>query len=103
MDGGSGMLCDPCQGLSFWGYFWDFSVCFTSRFTFFSSESSIQEIFESQNSRIPGAIAVCQASVLLSHSWFHCFQQFSSRWRQLSLSLPMIKSLSFSSRANFHA
>ena len=67
MDGGSGMLCDPCQGLSFWGYFWDFSVCFTSRFTFFSSESSIQGFPE------PLLCAKHQSSYLI-----HGFTVFSS-------------------------
>lgn len=99
---GSGMK----WGASFWGCFWAVwgFLCVSPLVLPFSAptESSIEEIFESLNSRIPGAIAVCKASVVsLMVSLFS--GQFSSRWSRLSLSLPMIKSLSFSSRANSHA
>lgn len=62
------------SGVIFWGMFLG-SLCVSPLVFPFSAptESSIEEIFESQNSRIPGAIAVCKASVL---SFTHGFTVF---------------------------
>lgn len=90
--GGSGMKWDSSQGLSFWGCFWAVwgFLCVSPLVLPFSAptESSIEEIFESQNSRIPGAIAVCKASVLLS--FIHGFTVFRTVFFLLEPAEPVL-------------
>lgn len=89
---GSGMKWDSSQGLSFWGCFWAVwgFLCVSPLVLPFSAptESSIEEIFESQNSRIPGAIAVCKASVLLS--FIHGFTVFRTVFFLLEPAEPVL-------------
>lgn len=92
MGSGSGMKWDSSQGVSFLGCFWavwDFR-CVSPLVLPFSAptESSIEEIFESQNSRIPGAIAVCKASVLLS--FIHGFTVFRTIFFLLEPAEPVL-------------
>lgn len=77
------------RGYVFLGCVWDF-LCVSPLVLPFSApaESSIEEIFESQNSRIPGAIAVCKASFLLS--FIHGFTVFRTVFFLLEPAEPVL-------------
>lgn len=77
------------RGCIFLGCVWDF-LCVSPLVLPFSAptESSIEEIFESQNSRIPGAIAVCKTSFLLS--FIHGFTVFRTVFFLLEPAEPVL-------------